>query len=76
MRLIGTGGGNFNIEFRYEVINWTTGDASGGANAADDEEDLTGINCSCASPARSGSPGTVIGLVIAAGISLGRRRRR
>ncbi len=51
-------------------------DASGGANAADDEEDLTGINCSCASPARSGSPGTVIGLVIAAGISLGRRRRR
>ena len=51
-------------------------DASGGANAADDEEDLTGINCSCESPARSGSPSTVIGLVIAAGISLGRRRRR
>ncbi len=32
MRLIGTGGGNFNIEFRYEVMNWTTGDASGGAS--------------------------------------------
>lgn len=24
------GGGNFGIEFRYEDINWTTGDASGG----------------------------------------------
>lgn len=32
MRLIGTGGGNFNIEFRYEAINWTTGSASGGTN--------------------------------------------
>ena len=32
MRLIGTGGGNFNIEFRYEVMNWTTGDASGGTS--------------------------------------------
>jgi uncharacterized delta-60 repeat protein len=30
MRLIGTGGGNFDVEFRYEDINWTTGSASGG----------------------------------------------
>jgi hypothetical protein len=27
-----TGAGNFDIEFRYEDINWTTGDASGGTN--------------------------------------------
>jgi hypothetical protein len=27
-----TGAGNFDIEFRYEAINWTTGDASGGSN--------------------------------------------
>ena len=34
MRLIGTGGGNFDIEFRYENIDWTTGSASssGGTN--------------------------------------------
>lgn len=32
MRIIGTGGGNFDIEFRYEAINWTTGSASGGTN--------------------------------------------
>jgi hypothetical protein len=25
-----TGAGNFDVEFRYEDINWTTGDASGG----------------------------------------------
>jgi Ca2+-binding RTX toxin-like protein len=31
MRLVGTGGGNFDIEFRYESINWTTGDASDGS---------------------------------------------
>lgn len=31
MRLIGTGSGRFNIEFRYEAINWTTGSASGGS---------------------------------------------
>lgn len=30
LQLIGTGGGNFRIEYRYEAINWTTGDASGG----------------------------------------------
>lgn len=30
LQLIGTGGGNFTIEYRYEDINWTTGDASGG----------------------------------------------
>lgn len=30
LRLIGTGGGGFDIEFRYEDINWTTGSASGG----------------------------------------------
>jgi len=28
--LTDAGGGNFDIEFRYEGINWTTGDASGG----------------------------------------------
>ena len=27
-----TGVGNFDIEFRYQAINWTTGDASGGSN--------------------------------------------
>ncbi len=27
-----TGAGNFDIEFRYEDINWTTGDASNGVN--------------------------------------------
>ncbi len=32
MRLIGTGGGNFAIEFRYEDMNWTTGSASGGTS--------------------------------------------
>ncbi len=26
-----TGAGNFDIEFRYEAVNWTTGDASGGS---------------------------------------------
>jgi len=26
------GNGDFDIEFRYEVINWTTGDASGGSD--------------------------------------------
>ncbi len=31
LQLIGTGGGNFDIVFRYESINWTTGDASGGS---------------------------------------------
>jgi len=32
MRLIGQGGGNFDIEFRYEEIDWTTGDASDGVD--------------------------------------------
>jgi hypothetical protein len=27
-----TGAGNFDIEFRYEAINWTTGDLSNGSN--------------------------------------------
>ena len=27
-----TGAGNFDIEFRYDDLNWTTGDASGGTN--------------------------------------------
>jgi len=27
-----TGAGNFDVEFRYEDINWTTGNASGGQN--------------------------------------------
>jgi uncharacterized protein with PIN domain len=30
MQLIDTGNGNFSVVFRYEDINWTTGDASGG----------------------------------------------
>ncbi|WP_146585251.1 nidogen-like domain-containing protein [Puniceibacterium confluentis] len=30
--LTDAGNGDFNIEFRYEDINWTTGDASGGSN--------------------------------------------
>ena len=30
LQLIGTGDGNFDIVFRYEHINWTTGDASRG----------------------------------------------
>jgi hypothetical protein len=30
--LIDEGNGDFDIEFRYEAINWTTGDGSGGSN--------------------------------------------
>jgi Ca2+-binding RTX toxin-like protein len=30
LQLVGTGGGNFDIIFRYEALNWTTGDASDG----------------------------------------------
>ena len=30
--LISEGNGNFDIEYRYNNIQWTTGDASGGAN--------------------------------------------
>lgn len=30
LQLAGTGGGNFDIIFRYEALNWTTGGASGG----------------------------------------------
>lgn len=30
LQLVGTGSGNFDIIFRYEAINWTTGGASGG----------------------------------------------
>src|SRR5260370_11681405 len=32
VQLIDEGNGDFNIEFRYQAINWTTGDASGGNN--------------------------------------------
>ena len=32
LQLVGTGGGNFDIMFRYEAVNWTTGSASGGTN--------------------------------------------
>jgi hypothetical protein len=32
VQLISLGGGNFDIVFRYEAINWTTGDASDGSN--------------------------------------------
>jgi VCBS repeat-containing protein len=32
LQLIGLGNGNFDIVFRYESIDWTTGDASGGHN--------------------------------------------
>ncbi|WP_281561186.1 nidogen-like domain-containing protein [Thalassomonas sp. RHCl1] len=32
LALIDKGNGDFNIEFRYETINWTTGDSSGGSN--------------------------------------------
>jgi hypothetical protein len=32
LQLIGLGDGNFDIVFRYQSINWTTGDASGGLN--------------------------------------------
>ena len=32
LQIIGKGGGNFDMVFRYEAINWTTGDASGGSN--------------------------------------------
>ncbi|HIJ90375.1 MAG TPA: hypothetical protein HPP95_05900 [Deltaproteobacteria bacterium] len=31
LQLVGTGAGNFDIIFRYEAINWTTGDASDGS---------------------------------------------
>lgn len=30
LQLVGTGGGNFDVIFRYESVNWTTGGASGG----------------------------------------------
>ena len=30
LELVGTGGGNFDVIFRYETVNWTTGSASGG----------------------------------------------
>lgn len=32
LQLIATGDGNFDIIYRYEDINWVTGDASGGTN--------------------------------------------
>lgn len=32
LQLISTGNGNFDMVFRYEDINWTTGSASGGTN--------------------------------------------
>jgi hypothetical protein len=32
LQLTGTGNGNFTVAFRYEAINWTTGDASSGSN--------------------------------------------
>jgi VCBS repeat-containing protein len=32
IQLVGTGDGNFDIIYRYENINWTTGSASGGTN--------------------------------------------
>jgi Bacterial Ig-like domain/Nidogen-like len=32
VQLISLGGGNFDIVYRYESINWTTGSASGGTN--------------------------------------------
>ncbi|WP_414928967.1 calcium-binding protein, partial [Pseudomonas sp. IT-P74] len=30
LQLVGKGGGNFDVIFRYETVNWTTGSASGG----------------------------------------------
>ncbi|MBD2838358.1 hypothetical protein ID144_15025, partial [Pseudomonas sp. JM0905a] len=32
LQLVGTGNGNFDVIFRYENINWTTGSASGGVD--------------------------------------------
>ena len=32
LQLVGTGAGNFDVILRYEAINWTTGDASGGVS--------------------------------------------
>jgi Nidogen-like len=32
LQLIGEGGGNFDIAFRYQAVNWVTGDASGGTD--------------------------------------------
>jgi Ca2+-binding RTX toxin-like protein len=31
LQLVGTGSGNFQVLFRYEAVNWVTGDASGGS---------------------------------------------
>ncbi len=31
LQLIGLGNGDFDIVFRYEAVNWTTGDSSGGS---------------------------------------------
>jgi hypothetical protein len=49
LQLIGLGNGDFDIVFRYEDINWTTGDASGGAGGLDDGNPGTQT-----SPARAG----------------------
>ncbi|PMZ83716.1 MULTISPECIES: nidogen-like domain-containing protein, partial [unclassified Pseudomonas] len=32
LQLVGKGNGNFDVIFRYETVNWTTGSASGGTN--------------------------------------------
>ena len=32
LQLVNRGGGDFDIIFRYEAVNWTTGDASGGSD--------------------------------------------
>ncbi len=52
IRLIGTGDGNFDIEFRYEDINWTTGNASGGTNG------LGGTVARAGYTAGTGEPGS------------------
>jgi VCBS repeat-containing protein len=45
LQLIGLGNGDFDIVFRYEAINWTTGDSSGGSG---------GLAGPAGTPARAG----------------------
>ncbi len=36
LQLVGKGNGNFDVIFRYETINWTTGSASGGTDGLEE----------------------------------------
>ncbi len=44
IRLLDRGNGDFDIEFRYEALQWTTGDASGGVHARAGYSSGNGVN--------------------------------